>query len=151
MAKRKVVGSGTKIGFTISNDNRSKVLAIERETLEDILWVWGALAQGYAQEKCPVDTSNLVNSIDYDVIVKDMEMQVGTNVEYAPYVEFGTGIYATGEGGSAAKKIPWVYKDDEGKWHRTSGMKAQPFLRPAIENHIDEYKDILKEYLSREI
>lgn len=38
---------------------------------------------------------------------------VGTNVEYAPYVEFGT-----------------------------TRMKARPYLKPALANHIDEYAKI---------
>ena len=140
-----------KLNFTIKNDNTKKVAELARIKLIEVLYAWGELAQGYATEYCPVDTSNLVNSIDYGIIENDKQMQIGTDVEYAPYVEFGTGIYATGEGGSGAKKIPWHYKDDEGHWHTTSGMRAQPYLRPAIEKHIDEYKDILKDYLSEEI
>ena len=77
-----------------------------------------------------------------------MQMQVGTNVTYAPYVELGTGIYAEEGNG---RKTPWVYQDDEGRWHRTSGMHAQPYLRPAIEKHIDQYKEILLEYLNEQI
>ena len=38
----------------------------------------------------PVDTGNLRNKIFTDN-PKDMEWQVSTNVEYAAYVEFGTG------------------------------------------------------------
>lgn len=137
--------------FVVKNNNTKKVIQIERDTLRKTLFTWGELALGYTQELCPVDTSNLVNSIKYGVIEDNMEMQIGTNVEYAPYVELGTGIYATGEGGSGAKKIPWHYKDDKGKWHTTSGMKAQPYLRPAIENHIKEYEDILRDYLKEQI
>lgn len=44
---------------------------------------------------------------------KDDTVYVGTNVEYAPYVEFGT-----------------------------SRMHARPYLKPALENHMDEYKTI---------
>lgn len=45
----------------------------------------------------------------------DNEVYIGTNVEYAPYVEMGT-----------------------------SKMPAYPFLRPAAENHWEEYKNIIK-------
>lgn len=75
---------------------------------------WGILAQGYATEYAPVDTGNLRSSIDYDTDVNEKVMIVGTNVEYAPYQEFGT------------------YK-----------MAAHPYLRPALENHLPEYEDIL--------
>ena len=137
--------------FKIGKNNTKEVIRIERETLFKVLTAWGILAQGYATEYCPKDTGNLSQSIDYGIIEDAITMQVGTDVKYAPYVELGTGIYATGEGGSGAKKIPWHYKDDEGCWHTTSGMKAQPYLRPAIEKHLEEYEDILKDYLSEQI
>lgn len=61
-------------------------------------------------------------------------------------VELGTGIYATG--GSQAKKIPWSYMDEKGKWHTTYGMRSRPYMRPAIENHKDEYKEVLESEMS---
>lgn len=134
--------------FTIGKNNTSKVKQIERDTLFKTLTAWGVLAQGYATEYCPKDTGNLSQSIDYGVIEDNMEVQVGTNVHYAPYVELGTGIYAEEGNG---RKTPWVYRDDEGRWHKTSGMRAQPYLRPAVEKHIEDYKDILKDYLSEQI
>jgi len=134
--------------FKVSDNNTSKVLQIERDTLRKVLTAWGVLAQGYATEYCPKDTGNLSQHIDFGVIEDNMEMQVGTNVEYAPYVELGTGIYAEEGNG---RKTPWVYKDTEGKWHRTSGMKAQPYLRPALEKHLSEYEDILRDFMKEQI
>lgn len=46
-----------------------------------------------AKEKVPVNTGNLRNSITYEV--EGNEGIVGTNVEYAPYVEFGTGLFSS--------------------------------------------------------
>lgn len=43
---------------------------------------------------------------------------IGTNVEYGPYVEMGT-----------------------------SRTRAQPFLRPAAQNHTEQYKQIIKSTL----
>lgn len=134
--------------FKVSDNNTSKVIKIERDTLRKVLTAWGIMAQGYATEYCPKDTGNLSQSIDYGLIEDNMEMQVGTNVEYAPYVELGTGIYAEEGNG---RKTPWVYKDTEGKWHRTSGMKAQPYLRPALEKHLSEYEDILRDFMQEQI
>ena len=134
--------------FKITDNNISLVKQIEKQTLVKTLTAWGILAQGYATDYCPKDTGNLANSINYGVVESDMQMQVGTNVTYAPYVELGTGIYAEEGNG---RKTPWVYQDDEGRWHRTSGMHAQPYLRPAIEKHIDQYKEILLEYLNEQI
>lgn len=42
-----------------------------------------------AKTRCPVDTGNLRRSIHTE-IKSDKEAEIGTPVEYAPYVEFGT-------------------------------------------------------------
>lgn len=62
-------------------------------------------------------------------------------LEYAPYVEFGTGIFAESGG---RLDVPWNYQDDEGEWHSTSGMKPMPFLRPALQESREKVKEILK-------
>lgn len=44
-----------------------------------------------AKDAVPVDTGNLKNSIQSDLDRLDsLEGEVGTNVEYAPYIEYGT-------------------------------------------------------------
>ena len=104
----------------------------------------GGMAEGYAKELCPVDTGNLRNSITHKVVNdgQSVSIMIGTNVEYGPYVELGTGVEA--EDGKG-RQTPWSYKDRKGKWHRTSGRKPKPFLRPAIENHIDQYRHVIEE------
>ena len=73
-----------------------------------------------------------------------MTIAVGSAVDYAPYVELGTGIYAEdGQG----RKTSWKYQDAQGKWHTTRGMEAKPFLRPAVENHIKQYQQVLEQEL----
>ncbi len=74
----------------------------------------------------------------------DRAVYIGTNVEYAPYVELGTGIHTTG-----GRTDAWIYQDDSGKWHRTNGMKARPYLKPAIAGHMDEYKKIIREAMTK--
>lgn len=100
----------------------------------------GMQAQAYATNLCPVDTGKLRQSISYEVT--STECCVGTNLEYAPYVEFGTGIYY--EGG---RQTPWVYQDAKGNWHLTHGSKAQPFLKPAVADHGDTYRRIIESEL----
>ena len=39
----------------------------------------------------------------------------------------------------------YYYKDDKGEWHSTSGMKPQPFMRPALNENREQIKRILKE------
>lgn len=48
---------------------------------------------------------------------------------YAQFIEQGTGVYREGGGGS---QQPWRYKDRQGNWHTTEGMRADPFLEPPV-------------------
>lgn len=94
-----------------------------------------------------IRTGNLRNSITHDSVSDDhsVTIVVGSPVDYAPYVELGTGVYA--EDGKG-RKTPWRYQDHNGNWHTTSGMPPRPFLRPAVENHIKEYREVLQQELS---
>lgn len=82
------------------------------------LEIIGGKAESYAKKLCPVDTGRLRNSITHQQYDENTEV-VGTNVEYAPYVELGT------------------YK-----------MGPRPYLRPAAENHTAEYKAVIKRVMS---
>jgi HK97 gp10 family phage protein len=104
----------------------------------------GLTAEGYAKKLCPVDTGNLRNSITHVVDEQEPAAIIGTDNEYAAYVELGTGIYAEGGGG---RPTPWVYQDAKGNWHYTRGNKAQPFLKPAAADHAGQYRDILESEL----
>ena len=85
----------------------------------------GLKAESYAKksltEQHAVDTGRLRNSVTHDVDTEEMAVYVGTNVEYAPYIEFGT------YGGKR--------------------MKPRPYIRPSIENHMDEYRQIIEKAL----
>lgn len=101
-----------------------KFTSNKAERLQDIksktaraLEVIGGTAEGYAKQLCPVDTGNLRNSITHQMRCENT-VAVGTNVHYAPYVELGT-----------------------------SKMRAQPYLRPAVENHRAEYEAIANQEL----
>lgn len=65
-----------------------------------------------------VDTGRLVNSITHQVSPQEQAVYVGTNVEYAPYVELGT-----------------------------QKTRAYPFLKPAVTEHIDELKSLAEDAL----
>lgn len=102
----------------------------------------GLDAEGFAKrnitENGTVDTGNLRNSITHRVDESELAVYVGTNVEYAPYVELGTGKYYPG-----GRPGPWVYQDTEGNWHYTAGQRAQPYLKPAVADHKQHYRDII--------
>lgn len=110
--------------------------------VEEVLGKACALVEKAAKEKAPKDTGELRRSITSRV--EGTEGIVFTPLDYAPYIEFGTGLFAE-EGGR--KDVPWNYQDDKGEWHRTSGMKPQPYLRPALNENRDEILRILREGL----
>ena len=101
------------IEFEIRNDNTEEVLSATDEAIERALEAIGLQAEGYAKLLCPVDTGRLRNSITHEVAANEKAVYIGTNVEYGPYVEMGT-----------------------------ARTRPQPFIRPAVENHLDEYKQI---------
>ena len=106
-----------------------------------------ALVERAAKEKAPKDTGALRRSITSEVDNSSGEMVgvVFTPLEYAPYVEFGTGLFAE-KGGR--QDVPWSYQDDEGNWHSTSGQKPQPFMRPALDENREAILNIIKEALT---
>lgn len=86
----------------------------------------GMILEAEAKRRCPVDTGRLRASIWNDVERKGMTtfvLSVGTNVEYAKFVEFGT-----------------------------SKMAAQPFLRPAVDacakDVVDEIRGSIREQIN---
>lgn len=128
-----------KVDFT---DNSKEVLAAMHEAAARALEKCGLVAEGYAKKLCPVDTGNLHNSITHTVDEQEPAAIIGTNNEYAAYVELGTGKYADG-----GRPTPWVYQDAKGNWHMTHGQRAQPFLKPAVADHAAQYRDILESEL----
>ena len=101
-----------------------------------------ALVERDAKIKAPKDTGALRRSITSKTTAQ-MGVVGGvifTPLEYAPYVEYGTGLFAE-KGG---RQDGWVYKDDEGNYHFTNGQKPQPFMRPAFNENKAEILRILK-------
>lgn len=76
----------------------------------------GLAAEGFAKRRCPVDTGNLRNSIAH--VADGDTAYVGTDVEYAAYVELGT-----------------------------TRTRAQPYLRPAATEHGETYRGIIRDHL----
>ena len=101
-------------------DHSQEVKAELDRRIPVILEALGLEAEGNAIDEITtlgaVDTGRLRGSISHTH--DDDTAYIGTNVEYAPYVELGT-----------------------------SRMEARPFLRNAISNHADDYKRIIEEGL----
>ena len=102
--------------ITIRENNTDKVVKGINRAISTALEKIGLAAEGYAKQLCPVDTGNLRNSITHTATKE--AVYIGTNVEYAPYVEMGT-----------------------------SRSRAQPYLKPAAQDHADEYRRIFKNEL----
>jgi len=117
-----------------------------KEALKDatIQWLFQAcmLVEGQAVALATVHTARLRNSIDHHVDEAELTGYVGTNVEYAVYVEFGTGEFA--ENGMG-RKGGWVYQDPNGEWFFTWGQEPQPYLRPAFRQHKNDIEALAKE------
>ena len=112
--------------------------------LETTLGKACALVERSAKELAPKDTGALRRSITSKV--EGTEGIIYTPLEYAPYIEYGTGLFA--ENGGRAD-VPWNYKDDKGEWHSTSGIKPQPFMRPALEQNRENIIRLIKEGMTK--
>ena len=101
-------------------DHSNEVIAELHNRIPTILEALGIEAEGNAVDEITtlgaVDTGRLRGSISH--AHDDSAAYVGTNVEYAPYVELGT-----------------------------SRMVARPFLRNAIANYTDDYERIVEDGL----
>lgn len=89
--------------------------------------------ENQAKQNCPVDQGFLRASItsETEVAAEEIVGRIGSNLEYAPYVHNGTGIYAVAGDG---RKTPWGYTVKAGKhkgFHWTHGQKPNPFLEDA--------------------
>ena len=98
---------------------RALLEAALRERRSLALETVGQRAEVHAKELCPVDTGQLRDSIGH--AAEEDSACVGTDVEYAPFVELGT-----------------------------SRTPAQPFLQPALENRRAEYRLLAERILSGE-
>lgn len=138
------------MGFRIDEDNTEEILSAVEQAKQRALEIIGSKIERYAKALCPVDTGALRNSITHQV--DGDEVAVGSNMTYAPYIELGTGRHYTPPPGwmeSNAPKgngrpEPWVYKGADGQFHVGYYIKAKPYLRPAVENHINEFQEIIE-------
>lgn len=144
-------------------DNTPRLLEALDSWAERVLTIWGMTVQDYAQLLVPTGTAEstgiegyvggaLKQSLTFALDLAKKTVTIGSNLLYSIWVELGTGIFAEKGNG---RKTPWVWNDFNGKWHFTRGMKAandgKGFLRPAVENHIDELREIAVEEGNKEV
>ena len=138
------------VEFTISADNTEAVLQELSTKLEAILEAWGIQGVGAVQDiitsESRIDTGAMRNGIIHQVDLNDQSVLIGTNVEYAIYHEFGTGIYLEGGGG---RQTPWAYQDANGEWHRTRGIKPIHMIKNGVSGSVNDFKSIANDILKR--
>ena len=130
------------LGGVVFKDYSADVLNEFHDAVLRALERCGSQAEGYAKDLAPVDTGNLRNSISHRVDDGEPAVYIGSNTSYAAYVELGTGKYYPG-----GRPTPWVYRDEEGRFHWTAGNPAQPYLVPAVKDHQKTYKNIIENEL----
>ena len=128
----------------------------------------GRFIRDEAKRKCPTDNGMLRNSLQYKV--EGDIVTVFSDLPYANYVEYGTGIYHINEEGGSEPHLEWdivpvngkALKFETGRKGRLAsgkgpgsanivfakkvhqvGMQAHPFLRPAYHQNIGKIKKII--------
>lgn len=114
-------------------------------TMQKALLKSGMIVESEAKDKCPVDTGILRSSITTTLMGNSVS--VGTIMDYAPYVEYGTGLFAVNGDG---RKTKWSYTTADGQWHTTNGQESQPFLEPALLKNKQEIIRTFKETIEEE-
>ena len=138
--------------FEVTENNVDVFLKELQEKRHLIHEAIGVKAEKYAKARCPVGTSEstgkrgyrggtLRNSITHNA---DSDMvAIGSNVEYAPYVELGTGPYF---------EAPPEWEQFDAPRGSGSGhgyVHPRPYLKPAILDHVDEYEKIAGDILKK--
>jgi HK97 gp10 family phage protein len=108
----------------------------------------GAVFEAGAKAHCPVDTGHLRDSIHTEAQGNNA-VAVGTNVGYAPDVEYGTGPKGDPSVPHTTKQY-WRYRDAEG-WHTSHGQPPQPFMRTAFAEGKDNAVEAVKESIKEDI
>lgn len=128
--------------MTFKDNSKEAMEEMEKELLK-ALEECGHQGEGHAktnlQKQKAVNTGTLLNSISHKVVSGEKAVYIGTNVEYAPYIEFGTGAENV-EGGTT--KPSWIYIGEDGAPHKAYPQRPRPYLKPAVTEHTAEYEAI---------
>jgi HK97 gp10 family phage protein len=146
-----------------------------QDAIETALEAVGIYVEGQIIELCPVKSGRLKGSITYatktnksnvrspakseDGISHDGSQDtvlIGTNVEYAPYVEYGTGLEGPKNQPIVItpknkKALFWKGADHPVKKVVSPGMPAQPFLRRGFELTKKEVPEIFAKVIKSKL
>lgn len=118
-------------------DHTIEVKAAVGQALLKAAEMIGGSAEDHAKDYVPVKTGVLQNSIGHAVEADENQVSiaVGTNTEYAAPVELGH------------HQKPGRYVPAIGKRLKADWVAPRPFIAPAIQNHTDEYEEIIQAVL----
>lgn len=111
-------------GFNVLFNHKKEIEEELEKAIDRTLDIIGFKVEDYARNNAPVDTGNLRNSITHQVLDNEDAVIIGSNVFYAPYQELST------------SKMP-------------AANNGRGYLRPAITDHLAEYKDIILKELGQ--
>ena len=149
-------------------DNTGKALDALARAKARALEIVGGKAESYAKALCaprgpkgnafPTGLSSQIrNSIEHTVD-KDTAV-IGSKLELAVFVELGTSKEYKAPpdwiqtnvkpGHNSGLSKWWFYDEMKGQLRIGLPMAPTPYLRPAIEDHIDEYKNVIENELRK--
>lgn len=152
-------------------DNTEAVLRELRENALKGLEIIGERAESYAAENCsPVGArgnhfpaeliSEIRQSLTHNVDRDKMTVSIGTSRNIGAFAELGTGnlynppkekwVEVVVQKGPHSGLDHWWFRDKNGDWEMGLPIPASPYIRPAIADHLDEYKNILETELNGE-
>jgi hypothetical protein len=136
------------------------MFALEDKDKTKIIQLLGGKMQEEIKKRAPVESGKLKNSIKKENIEKGFKIY--TNIDYAPYVEYGTGIYQTDEEGQLvghsgwniypinAKALRWT--DKHGNVHFSKhvfikGQEGQFFFKEGRLSGLKQLSKIASDYI----
>lgn len=145
-------------------DNTEELLAALKEATQDALEMVAGKMEAYAVRNAQsVAPRSLVTEIANSIIsdISDGVIRFGSNLQVAPYIELGTGpnyqpppewLQNEAEGGRGQAGLShWIYWDPKDQRFKIgTPQEARPFIRPAIQDHIDEYRDVIERELKKD-
>lgn len=139
-----------------SVDNSSMILDMLHDAVVAALDEIGKTIVDSAKDNVPRKTGVLADSITHIVDDSGYTVTVGSNANYAGYVELGTGphytappgwIRNTAQRGHHTEEPWWYYDDRDEQYHIGGFVTSRPFLQPAVTNNVNKLEAILKNHL----
>jgi hypothetical protein len=124
----------------IESWNIPGVLEMTDQVINDKLELTGVFVEGEAKLLCPVDTSNLKNSMTHQV--ESNAVKIGSPVDYAPHVELGTKPHVIEPKNAKALAFKIGGELIFAKKVNHPGTEPHPFLRPAVLNNNQRIMEI---------